>query len=220
MIINDKEIITISAKESTAPLVLYNTFEGEGREIYDEVKKLTDKDFSFAAISKVDWEREMTPWPAKAIYKNNPDFKGEADKYIRFLTEQAIPEIKKENNLNPDKIYLAGYSLGGLFAVYSLYKTDIFSGVASASGSMWYQGFMEYVIQNHPIKKPERIYLSVGDREAVTRNESLKKVEENTRTLYEHFKESNIDSFYELNEGNHFKDAAWRMAKGIAYLLK
>ncbi|MCR5468382.1 MAG: alpha/beta hydrolase [Lachnospiraceae bacterium] len=219
MKIGSKDINVYRAIDASAPLVIYNSFEGDGKEIYEAVKTITDTDFTLAVISGVEWEREMTPWPSKALYKNSPDFTGEADEYIEFLIKKAVPEIIKEYELKPSSIYLAGYSLGGLLAVYSLYKTDVFHGVASASGSMWYPDFLEYVKENKPKRLPEKIYFSLGNKEAVTKNQTLKKVEENTKALYEHFRDLGAEAFFELNEGNHFKDAVLRMAKGIAYLL-
>ena len=41
---------------------------------------------------------------------------------------------------------IAGDSMAGLFAVYALYRTQVFSRVASASGSLWYPGLLEYAL--------------------------------------------------------------------------
>ena len=63
------------------------------------------------------------------------------------------------------------------------------------------------------------MYFSLGDKESSTRNEILKTVQGNTESLSEYYKNLNINVVYELNEGNHFKDADIRSAKGIKYII-
>lgn len=99
----------------------------------------------------------MTPWSAPPVKKNSDPFTGGADDYLNLLTQKIIPAA--ENNMNGiSRRYIAGYSLGGLFALYSLYKTDAFSGAASVSGSLWFEGFKDFVFENKMKTKPERVY--------------------------------------------------------------
>ena len=65
-----------------------------------------------------------------------------------------------------------------------------------------------------------KVYLSVGDKEKKTLNPFLSQVEKKTKYVYEYYKSIGIPAFYELNDGNHFKDVSLRLAKAIAYLLK
>lgn len=65
---------------------------------------------------------------------------------------------------------------------------------------------------------PEKLYLSLGDKEAQTRNQIMAKVEQNTGDLHEYYKSLGIDTIFELNEGNHFKDAGLRIAKAITWI--
>ena len=76
---------------------------------------------------------------------------------------------------------IAGYSLGGLFALYAAYHCDEFRRVASMSGSLWFPDFREYVLSHDFANRPDRIYLSLGDKEAKTRNPVLKTVQEGAR---------------------------------------
>ena len=41
--------------------------------------------------------------------------------------------------------YIGGYSLAGLFSLWAAYQTDVFSGFAAASPSVWFPGFIEYM---------------------------------------------------------------------------
>jgi predicted alpha/beta superfamily hydrolase len=115
---------------------------------------------------------------------------------------------------------IAGYSLGGLFSLYSLYETDVFTRAVSASGSMWFPGFWEYVNGHEMKAKPERIYMSLGDQEAKSKNPYLCTVQEKTEAIYKHFEEIGLPVKYELNPGNHFQNADERLAKGIAWCLQ
>ena len=66
---------------------------------------------------------------------------------------------------------------------------------------------------------PDRLYLSLGDREAATRNQSLKTVAENTAAAEKRFRDMGVEVIRETNPGNHFRDPALRTAKGIRALL-
>ena len=45
-------------------------------------------------------------------------------------------------------------------------------------------------------------------------------VEDNTRALYEHYREKGIEVFFELNPGNHFRDAEGAVKEGGSLSLK
>ena len=103
--------------------------------------------------------------------------------------------------------------------MYSLYRTDVFSRVASASGSFWFPGFVDLVREREPSHMPDRIYFSLGDKEARTRNQILSTVEVGTRTVFGTFIEKGTDAVFEMNPGNHFRNPAERMARGISWML-
>lgn len=165
------------------------------------------------------WNRDLSPWEAPAVFRNDAPFGGKADEFCIKLTEEAIPSALYQLGAMPSFIAIAGYSLAGLFAVYALYKSSVFSRAASASGSLWFPGFLEYASTHEFAVKPERIYLSLGDKEAKTRNPVMSTVQDNTEKLAMLFRERNVDVTFELNPGNHFQDPALRMAKGIADVL-
>ncbi|MCR4902361.1 MAG: alpha/beta hydrolase [Butyrivibrio sp.] len=220
MIIDGKHIYIYGEKENKAPLVVFNTFQENGSEVYTLLKGMTDKSFSLAVVSDIDWNDEMSPWECPSLYKDDGPFTGGADIYLDKLTQSIIPEIKAEIVSAPEKIIIAGYSLAGLFAIYSLYKTDIFNAAVSASGSLWFPGFMEYTDDNSFCGKTDKVYFSLGDKEAKTRNQLLSKVEIATTQIYEKYKNMGLDTVFEMNPGNHFKDADARLAKGIAWVLE
>ncbi|MBR1669638.1 MAG: alpha/beta hydrolase [Butyrivibrio sp.] len=219
MVAEGKHIYIYGERDGAAPLVVTNIFEGDGSSIYSELLKLTDKKVTLACIGDINWDDEMSPWECPPLGKNEAPCTGGADRYLEKMAGSIIPAIKNELPAEPEYISIAGYSLAGLFAIYSLYKTDIFSRAVSASGSMWFPEFARYARENVFCRKPERVYFSLGDKEARTRHPLLQTVEDRTREIHEHFKSSSIDTVFEMNPGNHFRDADMRLAKGIAWIL-
>ncbi|MBO6242370.1 MAG: alpha/beta hydrolase [Butyrivibrio sp.] len=219
MIVEGKHIYIYGEKGKKVPLVITNTFQGNGSSIYNELCSMTDKKVNLAVISDINWDDEMSPWECPPLSKNDSPCTGGADKYLKKLTDSIIPAIKNDVGTEPEYIGIAGYSLAGLFAIYSLYKTDIFSRAVSASGSMWFPDFVEYTQKNDFSKKPDKVYFSLGDKEAHTRHKLLGTVEDKTHEIYEQFKAKGINAIFEMNPGNHFKDADIRLAKGIAWIL-
>ena len=145
-------------------------------------------------------------------------FTGGADAYLQFLTQQVLPQA--ETGLNGILWRgLAGYSLAGLFTVYALYKTDLFSRAASMSGSLWYPGFKDFALAHNMAKVPEYMYFSLGDKEARARNQYLKSVQQCTEELAAHYRSLGINTCYELNPGGHYRNIISRSAAGIKWLL-
>ncbi|MBQ9377105.1 MAG: hypothetical protein IJU05_04820, partial [Schwartzia sp.] len=208
------------AQAENAPLVLLHTVEGEGESVYRAARERTGADFSLAAVGGLRWDNEMSPWACPPLFKGDTPCTGGADAYLATLEDEILPSALARLSAAPAYLALAGYSLAGLFAVYATYRTSLFSRVASASGSFWFPGFLDFARAHQPIRPPARVYFSLGDKEAKARNKTLRTVEENTRALKAHYEAAGIETIFELNPGNHFKDAPQRMAKGIAWILR
>ena len=217
--VEGKEATLYHSKESGSPLIILNNYEGSGKEVMEEVEKLGGKDLSLLCVGNLNWNHDMTPWDCPPILTEDMPYTGGADEYLKLLLEDILPECLKRLNEAPSHIGIAGYSLAGLFALYALYYTDVFECAASISGSLWFPDFKKYVNTHEMRKKPERIYLSLGDKEARTRNQYMKAVQENTESIAEHFRNAGIDVTFEMNPGNHFKDASFRSAKGILAIV-
>ena len=218
--ISDKtiEIFSTANNNEKSPLVVIHTFHGEGCEVFEKCLKLGCRNFTLAAIGGLDWNHDLSPWETPEIRKNRYSFGG-ADEYIPQLTERILPEILSKLPEKPEFTAVAGYSLAGLFALYAAYKTAVFSRVASVSGSLWFPGFTEFAKSNDFAKVPDLIYLSLGDAEDKTRDKLLSPVRKNTEELAAFWRSKGIDTIFELNQGNHFKDAVLRLAKGIKHLI-
>ena len=212
--ISGRTVEIFSTAEGIAPLVILNTIQGEGAKIFEKCTDIGCKNFTLAAIGGLNWNRNLSPWETPEIRNNRYSFGG-ADEYISQLTGEIMPEILSKLPEKPEFTAIAGYSLAGLFALYATYKTDVFSRVASVSGSLWFPGFTEFAQSHDFAKKPDCIYLSLGDAEAKTRDKNLSRVQKNTEFLAGFYKSCGIPTIFELNCGNHFTDTIGRTAKGI-----
>ena len=201
-----------------APIVFYNAFANEADEIARALGELGDVSLTLAAVSGLEWNSEMTPWPVPALFKKELPFEGGAYEYLQTLTQQIAPAVLAKTG-DAAWIGIAGCSLGGLFALYSLYKTPMFTRVASVSGSLWYKDFREFVLGSHLAGKPERAYLSIGDRESMSKNEYLKTALDATRDIAAHFERLGVGSKFELNPGNHYADEIGRTVKALTWLV-
>ena len=113
------------------------------------------------------------------------------------------------------------YSLAGLFALWTAYETDIFSAIASCSGSLWFEQWDEYVL-HHQIKHKSNIYLSLGGKEEKTKNPVMARVGDRTR-IQERILRNDPkvkQTTLEFNSGGHFADAQKRLAKAVKWLLE
>ena len=220
--VSGKNITLYTTLRPDRPLVVLNTHSGDGVGVWEELSKMVDaagycdSGINLLVVSGLDWNRDMTPWPCQPPYKSGEPFGGGADEYLEALVSEIIPCAKAHICGEPSKTCIAGYSLAGLFALYAAYRCDAFDRAASMSGSLWFPGFMEFAKEHDMKKAPEKIYLSLGDKEAKTRNLLMQKVQENTEALAEYYVRLGIDVDFEMNPGNHFRDVDLRCAKGIA----
>lgn len=217
--INGKVITVFSSTESEAPIIYLNTFSDEGQKVFDVAQATGCPPFTLVTISNLDWNYDMAPWDSPAAFKNGEPFTGGADDYLRLLVEEIIPRAEKDLASPPAWRGIAGYSLAGLFALYAIYRTDVFSRVGCMSGSLWFPGFKEYIFSHEPKRRPECIYFSLGDKEAKTRNPVLKTVQENTEEIQAFYRSKGIDTVFQMNPGNHFVQGIERTIAGIQWLL-
>jgi len=218
--ISDKKVEVYLSSGYDSPVIYLNTFAGEGNQIYQLLCNANCQDFTFVAISGLVWEHDMAPWDIPPISKNDTPCTGGADKYLQLLTDKIIPKV--ESYVQGHVLWrgLAGYSLAGLFALYSLYQTGIFSRIASMSGSLWFPNFKDYVFSHEMKGLPQHLYLSLGDSECKTKNPYLKTVQTNTEEIYALYTQKGIDTKFQLNPGNHYKNTIQRTALGIEWILK
>ena len=180
-----------------------------------KIKAITQStDFLFITVQVDSWNDDLSPWLAAPIF-GEATFGGNAEKLLTRIKNEVITPLLSA--YPKKKIFAGGYSLAGLFVMWAGYKTNLFEGIAAVSPSVWFPGFVDFV-HNHKILT-NRVYLSLGDKEAKTRNKILAQVENDIRDVYHSLGDYGLSSILVWNKGNHFKEPALRMAKGFAWLM-
>ena len=205
--------------EGTAPLVYSIDYHENGQLLLEACQQVGCEGFNLVTISGLHWNQELSPWPVETVVSKNDNFAGEADQWLPVLTDEVLPQVERLLDAPPAWRMLAGYSLAGLFAVWTAFQTDLFTRILSASGSMWYPGWLEYAAEYQLVADVQGIYLSVGEQESTSRTTVLQTVGERTQAIAALMAERGIPSKFELNPGNHFKNPPLRVVKGIKWLL-
>ncbi len=203
-----------------APVIYLQTFAHEGGQVYKVLQKMHSPAFNMVAVSKLDWNQDMTPWDCPPTSKHDTPCTGGADDYLKILTDRIMPAAEEELLGTPAWRGLAGYSLAGLFAVYAIYKTDLFARIATMSGSLWFPDFKEYVFTHEMKRRPDAVYFSLGDKESQTDNPYFKTTQGYTDEIQKFYEEQGIDSVFVLNPGNHYVNGDQRTAAGIDWILR
>jgi hypothetical protein len=208
--------------EDTEYILIQPVDENDISVLDNEVKHIeenTDRNFSLVAFKIEDWNSELTPWEMPLL-RGKGNFGDGATRTLEFIKNDLIPAVLEYINIEnkETKYILGGYSLAGLFSLWSVYQTDIFEGIAAVSPSVWYKGWIEYVEAGKPLL--EKIYLSLGDTEEKTKHQILSKIGDNIRKQHEILEKSgNVKTVLEWNEGNHFQNPDIRTAKGFLWVM-
>ncbi|MCM1333910.1 MAG: alpha/beta hydrolase-fold protein [Bacteroides sp.] len=217
--IGGKKVTVYPCAAENRPVIYLNTFADEGERVR---QILTEKDcasFTLVTIGGLNWDHDMSPWAIPPISPKDTPCTGGADAYLELLINEIVPSVDKELK-SVSWRGIAGYSLAGLFALWSLYETDLFARAGSMSGSLWFPDFKEFVYAREPRSFPKKIYFSLGDKEHKTRNPFLKTVRDNTEEIEAFYRARGVETVFRLNEGNHYQNAAERTAAGIEWLLR
>ena len=141
-----------------------------------------------------------------------------AEETFLYLEKTLLPYIQA--NLHPKTLILGGYSLGGLFALWSVTRTDAFDAVFAGSPSLWMEGWNEYADAHH--LKVKYAYMSLGNKEECTRKQPFCIIGDRVRQQHKrHETQLGADHcILEWNEGGHFNEIEMRKAKGAAWCIK
>ena len=181
------------------------------------IEEGTDKGFMLVSFHIDDWNRELSPWQAPAVF-GDEGFGNGAEETLRLISEKLIPSVKEKYDLNADiPICLGGYSLAGLFSLWCMYDTDVFSCVCGVSPSVWFEGWDEFISSHDP--KVSAVYLSLGKKEEKTKNKTMARVGDRIKEQYDQLTRLGKKCILEWNEGGHFNDPGGRCAKGFIWCI-
>lgn len=203
---------------SMGPVILWGMYPHRDQELEKTVQAISDLtgtgQYTLIAFEVSDWNGSFSPWKTPLLEET---FSGGAEATWNNLKENVIPEIREQYG-QERKLYLMGYSLAGLFALWAMYQTDIFEGAASCSGSLWYPGFINYMKEQQTIKE-KQIYISLGGKEANTQDKLMSTIADCTWEAVAVFKAENKVK-YEQNAGGHFADPGKRLAKAVRWIVE
>lgn len=205
--------------EGPAPLVYSIDYHENGQLLLEACHQVDCSGFNLVTISGLHWNQELSPWRVDTVVSRDDNFSGEASQWLPLLTGEVVPQVERLLDAPPAWRMLAGYSLAGLFAMWTSFQCDLFTRILSASGSMWYPSWLEYAQQHEAVAPLQGVYLSVGDKESTSRNAVLQTVGERTQALADLLASRGVNVKFELNPGNHFKNPPLRVAKGIKWLM-
>ena len=218
--IGHRRVCLYKLVQGSAPLVYSIDYHENGQLLLEASRQVGIGGFNLVTISGLHWNQELSPWAVETVVSRDDRFTGGAPELLPVLTDCIVPQVERLLDAQPVWRCLAGYSMGGLFAVWTAFQTDLFTRILSASGSMWYPGWLEYVHEHAFAGVVEGIYLSVGEQESTSRNAVLQTVGERTQALATMLTERGVNAKFELNPGNHFKNPPMRVVKGIKWQLE
>ena len=200
--------------------LLIQTLGNHERGLFDHTAELIAQasgvPFVLAGFQVFDWDLDLTPWHDDAINRK-PEVGTMTGDTLRYVTESLLPALEAAYGKRP--VILGGYSLGGLFALWSASQTDRFAAIAAASPSLWIRDWLDFA-EGHPVKA-SKVYLSLGDREEHVKNRAIARVGDSVRSEYEllkaHLGEANCT--LEWNAGGHFQDEDKRLAAAFSWCI-
>ena len=181
-----------------------------------QIAALSSKPFLLVTIELEDWTIDLMPWPDGNISRD-PDAGKHGQDTLDYILQGLLPELEHRYGTLP--VILGGYSLGGLFALWSSCQTARFKAVAAASPSVWIHGWLPFAKKHVP--KAEAVYLSLGDREERVKNQAIARVGDNLRAQYDLLQTQLGPDRCTLvwEEGGHFNDNAGRVARAFAWCM-
>lgn len=181
-------------------------------------KAAAGRNCNIVVISGMDWNCDMTPWPADGVMKEKKPFSGGAKMYLKELAEDYIPAVEQWLNLKSAKRYLLGISLSGLFAIWAISSTNVFEGVGSISGSLWYDGFVEWMRKTELVSTA-KVYMALGVKEKNVRDKRMATVEDASGEARDVLEGKGIAVTFEMVPGTHFSPAAPRLDRAMEVLF-
>ena len=171
---------------------------------------------NIVAISEMDWNNDMTPWKAPTVKEG--EFSGRASQFLDRLKGDIFFNLESSLQIRNPKRYLIGLSLAGLFSVWAGIMKPLFEGVASISGSFWYDGFAEWILKQEDLNCV-RFHVSMGDKEKETKVKRFANIEEDTMKVVETLMLKGAEVAFEVTEGGHNSLVLPRIEKSVVSLL-
>ncbi|MCR5660458.1 MAG: hypothetical protein K6G25_14175 [Bacteroidales bacterium] len=191
--------------------------EGIRKDLHEGLNGLAEKHgVSIVVIEAVNWNDDLTPWPAAGVFKKAKPFGGQAVLFLDKLTNEIIPEAERGLGVEVAERTIMGVSLSGMFAVWACFNTNAFTNIISISGSLWYDSFTEWMNEHAPSSQIKKVCMLLGEKEKNTKDKRMATVEERTLAAAEILKSnSQAAVLFELVDGTHFSPILPRLDRAF-----
>ena len=162
-----------------------------------------------ASVPVADWADALTPWPAPALRPGEKDFGGRAKETLASLA------VMLDQAPGPHAV--CGYSLGGLFALFAFVQEPRLAVCACLSGSVWYEGWVDWLRENAPDCDGRYAYFSVGKKEKRA-GLPFRHVEEDLAVCADILRTHGCRVDVALGPGGHMQHVTERLAAGLTAL--
>lgn len=178
-----------------------------------DLEALSEKySVSIVQVNGVDWNDDLTPWPAPGVFKKAKPFGGCAAAFLDKFVGEVIPETEKTLGVDNAERTVLGVSLSGLFALWAGFNTGVFANIIGISGSLWYDNLVDWVKENRLNDNVKKVCMLLGDREKNSKERRMARVEEDTRSIADSLSQNSAAEItFEMVEGTHFSPAMPRI---------
>lgn len=239
-----KICVCLPENATVTQIIYFHAAPGDGRSLAEKLWEKVEPLFTSVGAGLVmleveDWNRDLSPWWGERILPKEEDFAGEAKQYLQDLSHEVIPQLESRyfESLAIERRMIGGYSMGGLFALYALLESAVFTDMISVSGSLWYDGLIEYVTEkvcgehgdsrtqkgmanvSRIFEIPKTAYLSLGQREPRVRNARMKRVGEQTGMICDIMEKQGYHVYFQWNQGSHFQDELARIERAFRFMV-
>lgn len=214
------QVTVFGAMTPDAPVVYLHGMDGFARDVLPWLQQKGLRDFSLVTITVPSdlWSSILAPWSTPAGWPQYVACTEGAPQYLPVFLEKIVPQAEACLT-KPGERILAGYSLGGLFALWVLFQTPMFTRIACASGSLWFPGFENWFFAHRIKKLPACIFFSCGEVEYDTDNEYLKAEKPALDAIHAWFQKQGVPTTLELDPGTHYQDVVKRTGLAIQWVL-
>lgn len=150
---------------------------------------------------------------------------GEADKFIQFIEQELIPFIESNYRVKSSDRTYAGFSLGGSFGLYTLFKKpELFQRYLIGSPSIWYDDKVLMKYENSYAQTHDdlaaKLFIAVGELEEEVNAGMVRNMLELTSKMKSRNYESLSLSWAILDNETHMSAPSVCFQRGLRYFFR
>lgn len=193
-------------------------------EIEDKFENKSLEEHIIIGITPFDRLNEYTPWAAKSNHERFHPFEGKGDECLEFLINDLQAYVEKEFRVSSHKKdrKIMGHSLGALISLYSVFKNNNYSKVASICASQWYDGWIKFIQEESLVNDDFRLIIIAGRKEGHKKVTIQNDMPKFSNMSYEIFKkrigEKNVEIVWD--DYDHHENILNRYKIALEFLMR